>query len=78
MLSFHVSNGLNRPQTSTNESLQAKLGCRLRVHHVLLICRLQPCGEGLRHQVVSVSPGGDVWKSASHMGPPCCGRGFVL
>lgn len=72
MLSFDVSNDLKWPQTSTNEPLQGRLGCRLRVRHVLLTRRLQPCGEDLQLQVVSVSPGGDVCKSASHMGPPFC------
>lgn len=50
----------------------SQIGCCLRVRHVLRMRRLQPCGEDLRLQVVSASPGGDVWKWASHMSPPCC------
>lgn len=68
LMSAMIWNG----QTSTNESLEARFGCCFQVCHVLLIRRLQPCGEDLQLQVVSVSPGGDVYKSASHMGPPCC------
>lgn len=62
IVSLDVSSGWKQPQTSTNESLRARLGCCLRVRHVLLMRGLQACGEDLWLQVVSVSPGGDVWK----------------
>lgn len=74
LMSAMIWNG----HTSTNESLEARFGCCFQVRHVLLIRRLQPCGEDLQLQVVSVSPGGDVYKSASHMPPPLLWRGFVL